>query len=542
MQKQAPTLGRLAAMAGFALSCFGLLLFLWLAFGGPIPLKPKGYRFHASFGEATQLAKEADVRISGVSVGKVKDITTTPGGRSLTVIQLDSRYAPLPKDARAILRQKTLLGETYVELTPGHRSSGYLPENGTLPASQVSDTVELDELLSTFDAKTREAFQEWLQGQAAGLQGQGKNLNSALGNLAPFAIDTNTLLRILKAQGTDVRGIVNGTGDVFNALTARDDQLASLIRNSNAVFQTTAQQDEDLQALFKALPTFEKESTETVKRLDAFARNTDPLVTQLRPFARELSPTLKELQGLAPDLNAFFRDLDPLVDASEKGLPAVQSFLDQLAPFLGELDAPLAQLNPVLSFVGQYPRELNAFFANVAAATQATAPSGDSPPIHYLRTLNPITAENLAIYPRRLPTNRPNPYQHPNAFDQLAQGLYSYETRQCLDGRGLPTFATPELLIGATGGATNSLTALLPEPLQSLSAEQATQLVSAMNTFVAPALQLDLLTNVLGGSLTSGLIGNIAPPCKQSPDYTTRAGTHQYPQIEAAPNGHTAGP
>jgi hypothetical protein len=40
MQKQAPTLGRLLVMVGFALSCFGLLLFLWLAFGGPIPLKP----------------------------------------------------------------------------------------------------------------------------------------------------------------------------------------------------------------------------------------------------------------------------------------------------------------------------------------------------------------------------------------------------------------------------------------------------------------------------------------------------------------------
>jgi len=542
MVKQAPTFGRLFVMVAFALSCFGLLLFLWLAFGGPTPLAPKGYRFQTSFGEATQLAKEADVRISGVSVGKVKDIKTTADGRSLTVIELDSRYAPLPKDARAILRQKTLLGETYVELTPGNKSAGFLAEDGTLPASQVSDTVELDEILSTFDAKTRDAFQVWLQGQAEGLQGQGQNINSALGNLAPFAVDTNTLLRILEAQGTDVRNIVNGTGDVFNALTARDDQLASLIRNSNALFQTTAQQQESLKALFRALPTFERESTETVKRLTAFAENADPLVTQLRPFARELSPTLQELEGLAPDLNAFFRDLDPLVDASEKGLPAVQSFLDQFAPFLGELDAPLAQLNPVLSFIGQYPRELTAFFANVAAATQATAPVGNSPPIHYLRTLNPITAENLAIYPRRLPTNRPNPYQHPNAFAQLAQGLYSYETRQCLDGRGLPTFATPENLLGATGGATNALTALLPEPLQNLTSEQTAQLVAIMNSYVAPALQLDLLTNVLGGSLTTGLIGNIAPPCKQAPDFTTRAGTHQYPQISAAPNGHTAGP
>ena len=74
MQKAAPSFGRIAVMAGFALSCFGLLLFLWLAFGGNIPLKPKGYRFTASFSEATQLAQEADVRISGVPVGKVKTI------------------------------------------------------------------------------------------------------------------------------------------------------------------------------------------------------------------------------------------------------------------------------------------------------------------------------------------------------------------------------------------------------------------------------------------------------------------------------------
>ncbi len=541
MQKQSPTLGRLFVMVAFALSCFGLLLFLWLAFGGSTPFAPQGYRFKTSFGEATQLAQEADVRISGVSVGKVKQITTTPDGRSQTVIEMDDRYAPIPKDTRAVLRQKTLLGETYVELTPGHPSSGMLSEGGTLPASHVSQTVELDEILSTFDRKTRDAFQTWMQAQAQGIQGQGKNLNDALGNLAPFAIDTNTLLRILKAQDGDVRGIVSGTGDVFNALTARDDQLASLISNSNAVFSTTAQRNQDLQALFKALPTFEKESTATVKRLTQFAKDTNPLVTQLRPVARELSPTLKELQGLAPDLNAFFRDLDPLIDASERGLPAVQSFLDQLAPFLGEFDKPLAQLNPVLSFLGQYPNELTAFFANVAAATQATAPVGNSPPIHYLRTLNPITAENLAIYPRRLPSNRPNPYQHPDAFASLAQGLYSYETRQCLDGRGMPTFATPDLLLGAIGGSTNSLTSLLPQPLQDLSSEQATQLVAVLSTYVAPALQIDLLANVLGGSLTTGLLGNIAPPCKQAPDYTTRTGTHQYPQIAAAPNGHTAG-
>src|SRR2546425_5523326 len=119
MQKQAPTVGRLMIIAAFTLSCFGLLLFLWSAFGGPVPLKPRGYEFKASFAEATQLAQEADVRISGVTVGKVKKIALGDDGRTEATMELGQKYAPLPSDSRAILRQKTLLGETYVELTPG---------------------------------------------------------------------------------------------------------------------------------------------------------------------------------------------------------------------------------------------------------------------------------------------------------------------------------------------------------------------------------------------------------------------------------------
>ena len=46
--------------------------------------------------------------------------TSTTGRSVVDDRARQSRYAPLPSDARAILRQKTLLGETYVELTPGH--------------------------------------------------------------------------------------------------------------------------------------------------------------------------------------------------------------------------------------------------------------------------------------------------------------------------------------------------------------------------------------------------------------------------------------
>src|SRR5687768_3948230 len=126
MQKQAPSVGRILIAAGFAISCFLLIMFLWVAFGGPTPLKAKSYRITAYFPEATQLAVESDVRIGGVSVGKVKDVGLAPvdqrvQGNDTTeaVIEIKPEFAPISSDAQAILRQKTLLGETYVELTSG---------------------------------------------------------------------------------------------------------------------------------------------------------------------------------------------------------------------------------------------------------------------------------------------------------------------------------------------------------------------------------------------------------------------------------------
>src|SRR2546421_11430644 len=103
MQKPAPTFGRLAAMIVFALSCFALLLYLWVSFGGTVPLKPKGYRFQVAFAEATQLGPEADVRIAGVTVGKVVAKERDPhSNRTLATIQIEPRYSPIPDDTKAI--------------------------------------------------------------------------------------------------------------------------------------------------------------------------------------------------------------------------------------------------------------------------------------------------------------------------------------------------------------------------------------------------------------------------------------------------------
>ncbi len=182
MSKRAPSTTQLLVITGFALSCFGILLFLWVTFGGPTPFRAKTYEVKVPFNEATQLAEQSDVRISGVNVGKVQRIELAPNGKqALAIAAIDARYAPLPESTRAILRTKTLLGETYIELTPGSREGPELEDGGTLPEANVAESVQLDEIFRTFNAQTRAAFQEWMQEAAVAINGQGQNLSYAIG-------------------------------------------------------------------------------------------------------------------------------------------------------------------------------------------------------------------------------------------------------------------------------------------------------------------------------------------------------------------------
>jgi phospholipid/cholesterol/gamma-HCH transport system substrate-binding protein len=428
MQKQAPSLRRILVMVTFTLSCFGLLLYLWLSFGGSIPLKPQGYRFKVAFPEATQLGVEADVRIAGVSVGKVRAKTTDPAHRNRTVatIEMQSRYAPVARDTRAILRQKSLLGETYVELTPEHpKTAGTVPEGGFLADGQVADTVQLDEILDSLDPQTRASFRGWQQELSRAVDGRGRDLNDALGNLPEFAQDGNDLLGLLDAQSESVRGLVRGTGEVFGALTQDEAQLRNLIVNAGQTFDATARQQDALAESLRIFPTFLDESRLTFQRLESFSKDTDPLVQELRPAARDLTPTLRDLRAMAPDLRTALTNLDPLISASKTGMPALRDTLSNAKPLVGELQPFLEQLNPILQWL-EYNQLTTADFISNGAATLAdtTDTVTNQEMGHYLRQFGPIGPESIALYPTRPAASRGNAYLRPDALTGVKRDRY----------------------------------------------------------------------------------------------------------------------
>jgi phospholipid/cholesterol/gamma-HCH transport system substrate-binding protein len=498
MQKRAPTLGNMLVIVLFCLSCFGLLLFLWESFGGPVPLKPKGYQMTVAFPKALALAEQSNVRISGVDVGHVVRVQTGGDGRTHATLEISHRYAPIHSDVHAILRQKSLLGETYVQLIPQSRTAPYLPDGGQLPNSQVEPSVTLDGILAAFDPKTRRAFQIWQQALAEGINGRGEQINASLSDLQPLSENGNRLLAILASQEGALRAVIHNTGVVFDALAGRDRQLEGLIVNGEHTFHAAAEGSQAWAEAFKALPTFERSSRTALKEIDKFAVVASPFLDEFRPAERALAPLLAAAQPFAPPFNSFLSSLGPLTKFAKIGLPDTKKFLNLTEPLLENFRPVLHNLDPLFQELSLYTPELQAFFANFTAATQAHSENSNLPKgassQNYLRGMQVMSPESLAVYPLRVGTNRGNPYFQPGAFRALLSG-------------GLQVFNA--------GSCSN--------PVPSVSGP-ANETVS--QTLIEQIIQFKV-ANAPGASSNSVP----APPCNQQPPFTINGHTSQYPHL-----------
>jgi phospholipid/cholesterol/gamma-HCH transport system substrate-binding protein len=442
MNKQRPSNFAMFTMFAFTASCVGLLIYLWISFGGSLPFAPQGYRFSVEFNQGVELATEAQVQISGVPVGHVVSISLDHRtGLSRAVLQIDNRYAPRPADTRAILRTKTLLGETYVELSPGNPDTRAIPDGGSIPQAQVSPTVQLDQIFSTFDPQTRQAFETWMQQGGIALTNRGEDFNAAFADMYPFATNVQSVLSVLERQSQATSTLLRDGGEVFSALSRSPSALESFVRNSNALFSATAARDQDLADTIRAFPAFLNETRSTINRLTTFSQTAKPLIDELRPAAVQLTPVLKSTVTVAPELRSLMVDIAPLTRASRDGFPALAQFLNDSVPFLQRLTPYLGDLVPVIDYIDSYRAEIAGFFANSTATTEGTLGSADQGNLHYVRISNPINPEALATYSYRPSSNRSNPYMTPGGYTSLIKGLSVFGSYLCTS-HPLPTIGS----------------------------------------------------------------------------------------------------
>jgi len=276
-----------------------------------LPFVPT-YEVKAELPNAANLVRGNDVRIGGTRVGIVDEIqpVARADGRTAATItmKLDKRLEPLPVDSTLIVRPRSALGLKYVEITPGSSQKG-LQAGDTLPISQATPKpVEIDQVLNTFNDKTREGSRRSLIGFGDALAGRGEDLNRAIAALGPLLPNLQAVTANLANPETRLGRFVSALRNAAGEVAPVAETQAALFVNLDITFSALAQ---------VARPFIQETISRSPPALDTAIHDFPlqrPFLRNTTAFARELRPGVKVLPATLPDL----------ADALQFGIPTLR--------------------------------------------------------------------------------------------------------------------------------------------------------------------------------------------------------------------------
>jgi phospholipid/cholesterol/gamma-HCH transport system substrate-binding protein len=331
----------------------------YFVFGGSLPFSGTPFQLKAQFTAETELHIPSPVRIAGVDVGEVTAITRIAGSSAgLVTMSIDSNGLPIHADATARIRPRIFLeGNFYVDLHPGSPSAPDLDSGATLHAGNTSGPVQLDRVLSSLNSDSRTNLETLLRGFGAALDASptavqdasqdpsvrgltgGEALNLSL-KYSPDAFKASAMVNqaLLGIAPNDLSGAVKGGAEVFRALAASGDQLASLVSTFNATMAALAARQQDLSQTIVLLPPFLQRTQTSDTALDAsfgptkaFARALTPGISQLGPAIDAGLPWLVQASALLSpqELGGLVRYLTPAVQNTGATIGETTALLHQ---------------------------------------------------------------------------------------------------------------------------------------------------------------------------------------------------------------------
>jgi phospholipid/cholesterol/gamma-HCH transport system substrate-binding protein len=293
------------------------------------------------------------VNIAGVQVGQISSVRLKDG-RAIVGMKIEKRYDRIYRNASILLRPKTGLKDMVAELTPGTKDAGRLPDGGTIPISQTLPDVNLDEILSSLDADTRDYLTLLLNDGAQGLGGKqhGRELGQTIRRIEPTAIYAKRVNAALATRRQNLARVIHNFSLLTDALGRSDTQLANFVENNNAVFEALAAQDHNLRATLQELPSALTVTQSALGKAHAMADQLGPTLQALRPGARALGPSLRQSRPFLRQTTPIIRD--QLRPFSRAALPTVR----QLRPAMRDLSAATPDLTGVFKVVNYALNEL----------------------------------------------------------------------------------------------------------------------------------------------------------------------------------------
>lgn len=359
-------LARTVVLLVFSGLCLGAVGYLWTNSGGRIPLvSDRGYRVVVSFDDVDNLVEGSDVRQAGVKIGKVVS-TSASGDRALVTLQLSRASAPLHQGVTVGVHNKSLIEETYLDVRDG--TGPALADGAALPPDAGRSGVQVDDVLASLDAPTRDRLGSLLRSSAGATEGRREDIGRALTGLGSVGREGTDGLTALAAQSAELRRLVSGGGRLVDALDTQQGRIASLVTDSERIFRATATGRDDLAEVMRKLPPLLAAARDADGSLTALAGDLRPVAADLRTAAPDLSAALRELPGTTRDLRGLLPDLDGALRRAPDTLDRVPALADDLDGFTPALSDDLRDLNPALTFLAPYRKDLAAFFTNFSAS------------------------------------------------------------------------------------------------------------------------------------------------------------------------------
>jgi phospholipid/cholesterol/gamma-HCH transport system substrate-binding protein len=326
-----------------------------------------GYEVQAVFTTAQNIRTASPVRIAGVNVGEVTDVrpldsgdeelaaalgedeaqagaVKDSGGQQAAVVtmQIEDEARPIKQDATFQLRPRLFLeGNLFVDVKPGSPGSPEAPDGHTFPLEQSSVSVQLDQVLTTFQSDVREDLRTFLDefGSAlvdyGGAEGFQELYRSSAGS---FKSTSQVNEALLGTEPHDLSGFIRNFDRVAIGLSRNEEQLKDLVTNFRVFAGSFAAQDAALERGIRTLPQVLEASRPAFRNLNAafpplraFAREALPGVRSTGPTLDAATPWVHQVRLLSSkrELRGLTKDLRPTVPRLAKLSRRTLPFLDQ---------------------------------------------------------------------------------------------------------------------------------------------------------------------------------------------------------------------
>jgi phospholipid/cholesterol/gamma-HCH transport system substrate-binding protein len=355
--------GRFTAFQAGLIALVVILIGAYLGATKDIPFT-RPFQLKATFENSPPIQQNQAVRIAGVDVGKVAKVEPVGGDSPAVTVtfKLKDEALPIHKNAEVRVRPRIFFeGNLFFDIEPGTPDAGELEDGDTIPASQTSAPVQIDQVLGTLKTDTREDLQKLLIGYGGALNGEpqpgedddqdedtkgetgAESLNDSLeysaDSLRGGAIVNEALL------GTDLHDLsklVAGQQKIFAALSTNETELKDLITNFNVTMRALADEQDNLRQTISLLPDVLEAANPALDSLNAAfpstrawalemipgVRETPATITAAFPWIRQTRALLQpaELQGLVNDLQPAIDDFAQFVDGQVEFLPVLDLF------------------------------------------------------------------------------------------------------------------------------------------------------------------------------------------------------------------------